>query len=253
MTVRLRGSAALFIRVCATVSLAACGRSAVTRTPAVSFTYASEAVWPRPGPGRSGHCPADTFEFADVCSVCSEQHERACETACSDGNADACSAVGGFREAIFYYRLPGDYRGAAKYYERGCRLGSGDACESLARLLMRGEGRPKDEHAALLLLDRMCAAGRKRACTAAGVATIAGRGCAPDSKRGLWLIQVGCAKGDVEGCLLAKDEHVLQDVDAAVAAAREKIVACLKGELNSCQFGMTPLTDLRTLRPKPDQ
>jgi hypothetical protein len=66
----------------------------------------------------------------------------------------------------------------------------------------------------------------------------------------LLLVKEGCAKGDVEGCLLTRDDRLLGDVDAALSAAREKIVACLKGDLNSCEFGMKPLSDLRSLKPE---
>lgn len=235
----------LFAILFMATSIVACTGTASTVPAPRTGQFASEAVWAKPD---SGTCPPGTVAYADTCAVCRTRSGE-CEAACVKGDADACSLQGASYE-IGTFDAP-NYRKAADLFQRGCDLGSGEGCEGLARLLMRGEGRPRDEQAAVELYERMCSAGRSRSCTAAGIATIGGRGGPADVARGLRLIQQACAGGDVEGCILGSDPNSTTNIDAAVEAARTKIAKCARGDVSACEFGQKPLTDLRTLQPPP--
>jgi TPR repeat protein len=191
-------------------------------------SYRSETVWRRPPSG----CPANTFQSEDLCAACNPWDPQSCEPRCAAGDGDSCSLIG------FSSESNANFTHAAKLYERACDLGSGKGCEGLARLLMRGNGLQKDEKRSADLLERMCLAKRPRACTAFAEALLAGRGRAQDQDTGMRLLEDSCAGLEPEACQLLGDPRVREDVDTAVAAARERMAACRPGkEGESCRLG----------------
>ncbi|MDB5215307.1 MAG: uncharacterized protein JWO86_3234 [Myxococcaceae bacterium] len=204
-----------------------CGTSSVNP---VAAPFRSETVWQKPVTG----CPADAVESETMCAVCNPRETTGCSTLCGAGNGDACAFLGTWNENR------DDYAHAATLHERACDLGSGKGCEGLARLLMRGQGRPKDETRGVDLVERMCRAGRPRACTSLAEAVLAGRGGrSVDTNLGMRLLEASCEKHEPEACQLLRDPRVREDVDAAVAAARARIAACPPDapDIDACRAG----------------
>jgi len=152
-----------------------------------------------------------------------------CPEKCNAGIGHACTLVGVKYE--FGVAAPLDEAKAVSFFERGCKLGSAEGCESLARYRFRGRGGPRDDRAALALLEPLCLEGRGSACSLAARVHLARR-TADDDERALRLLREGCERGSDEGCrTLASCEN--QEASACATRARER--ACELGDVDSCK------------------
>jgi len=78
------------------------------------------------------------------------------EKACSQGYAPACYPAGHahFRGSRTPGAFPRDYAKAAAFFDKGCSLGEGGCCHSLAELTRDGKGVKKDKRRAAALFKR---------------------------------------------------------------------------------------------------
>ncbi len=105
----------------------------------------------------------------------------------------------------FSYVAPGagrapDYISATAYYQRGCDLGDGVACNNLADMFFRGAGLPQDKPAGVKLLQKACALAYPPACYRLAVITLRGILLKNDPAAAATLLKKGCDLGDAPSC-----------------------------------------------------
>lgn len=118
--------------------------------------------------------------------------------------------------------FPRDPSRAMSLLRRGCDLGYGPSCSSLAEALMVGKDAPKDVPAALGLLVRGCDGGRAEDCTRLGDTQRQGKLVMKDPAGAVTAYRKGCDRGGAIACfnagtMLATGEGVTKDAAAAVA------------------------------------
>ena len=122
---------------------------------------------------------------------------------CLIGSGDACTLIGG---ELYAGResFARDLARSAAFYERGCDLGNGLACNNLGDALEYGLSVPRDLSRAASLYERACHAGRPIGCANLGHLLEHGEGVAQDVARARTLYRDACTAGDTYGCLHAQ-------------------------------------------------
>ncbi len=125
--------------------------------------------------------------------------------ACDAGNGRACSGLG--QQA----RLRRDWQGAAKDFDRGCRLGYSRGCYYAGTALIKLDKEPEK---ALSLFERACSGGDERACLAAGSMLTQGSAGRKDPAQGAKLtskalnaLQAECNDRKSESCEVLGDYY----------------------------------------------
>jgi TPR repeat protein len=135
---------------------------------------------------------------------------------------------------------PVDYVASLALFERGCSLGSLEACEGIARQTARGEGCPRDEARAAKLFEELCRKGRGGACTQAAKLYFDRIGRTSDGLA-VGLADQGCTLGNLEGCRVFAARCVTSETETADCATRARERACALGDHDSCESGRLPL------------
>jgi hypothetical protein len=119
---------------------------------------------------------------------------------CIRGDGKSCY-YGGFQLEMGF-----DGSGVAKpeeswmYYEEGCNLAYGDACNSYASQLRHGTGIAKDETRAFQLYDQSCTYGNYMGCTEAGRLYFDGIGVQANKVSAGGYFEKACEFGDTSPC-----------------------------------------------------
>lgn len=124
------------------------------------------------------------------------------EKGCRDGSGFACEVAGDYLTHPFYKIV--DNAGGLKAYERGCTLRRGSACYEAAALHAKGgKGVLRDIPRAVKLLARACQAGDAVQCTELGNATLSGKafGVTSDEFKVPGVARLAYRRG----CVLSKD------------------------------------------------
>jgi len=124
------------------------------------------------------------------------------EKGCRDGSGFACEVAGDYLSRSFYKIR--DNVGGLKAYERGCTLKRGSACYEAAELYAKGgKGVSRDIPRAVKLLARACQAGDALQCTELGSAALTGDafGVSSDEFKVPGLARLAYRRG----CVLNKD------------------------------------------------
>ena len=154
---------------------------------------------------------------------------------CEAGDAVSCFEVGGA-----YHRgsveTAQDHDAAAKWYDRGCALGNGDACFHQGQLLSDGQHLVKDLPRAAAVFRKGCDAGQAKACHALGGLLSKGDGVERDEAGAAAVLLKGCDGGLAAACndlaiLYGAGRGVAKDEAAAaklfkVACDAKLMVAC---------------------------
>lgn len=112
------------------------------------------------------------------------------DKACPAKGDMTCASLGGF----FRKGDGKDPKRAFGFYDRAC-TGSGYACNTVADMLLAGEGVTKDKARAFAMYERICKEGGQRECL-----LVADDARKTDKKKAKDLYQQACDKGLVEGC-----------------------------------------------------
>jgi hypothetical protein len=151
------------------------------------------------------------------------------------GDADAC-----FQAGAAYTDLQKHDRAAAAS-ERGCQLGSAQACTNFAVMKTFGRGTPEDRGLAFQLNDRACRLGEWVACNNAGAGYLLGRTPSGqrDSKRARELFAAACESGEKGGC---GNYAVTLEIGAGGPADHREAVklyaaSCEAGNAFACVWG----------------
>ncbi len=207
--------------------------------PAVGCRETSEipSAFPRGNPHALADkavegCSPGMVEGETVCAECIMDDEaRSCRHLCERGNGNACSLMGAARS--FGYAGPRSATMARAYNERGCALGSADACEALADCFASGDGCPKDRARALRMRMAMCHRGVGAACGSAGEMELS----AHHEREGFDLMSQGCRLGAWRVCRrLARTCKLLSPADHG-CEQRALDGACAVGDRASCVGG----------------
>lgn len=214
-----------------------CGACAVSTTESViaktQHDYRSEPGWEKPPSG----CAPGSIETTRFCMVCDSASTTDCRDRCGSGNGEACFFYGQRLQLREH-----DDRSAINVYERGCDLGSGSSCESLALLLMNGRGRAKDPTGAIAILERMCRARRPHACTLLAEAYLLHSSDASQRAAAMRLLDDSCRSGDPESCqLLGARPKLDGDIELAISEARDRVASCGLGDKSACAVAATLL------------
>ena len=113
--------------------------------------------------------------------------------------ARACSNYAYYFENAKPDQKP-DLKTASKYYQRGCKLGDGVACNNLANRLFQGEPTEKDKRDGVLALKRGCELDYAMACHRVAVITTAGILLENDPAKAAAFMTRGCDLGDAMSC-----------------------------------------------------
>jgi len=152
------------------------------------------------------------------------QAEQLLDKACQLGDGWVC-----WNTASWYMRSPktnpvfgSDYARGVTLIERGCKLGYGPSCSSLAALKIKGEHTPKDAAAGLTLYKKACDAGRWQDCEKMADVLAAGRGVKKDPTRALAMYERACSFHGLRACnsggeLLLEGKGVPKDAAKARA------------------------------------
>jgi TPR repeat protein len=156
---------------------------------------------------------------------------------CLIGSGDACTLIGG---ELYAGResFARDLARSATFYERGCDLGNGLACNNLGDALEYGLSVPRDLSRAASLYERACHAGRPIGCSNLGHLLEHGEGVAQDVARARSLYRDACTAGDTYGCLhvqllAAEDAGAPRDPGRSVAHWQR---ACDSHDARACAF-----------------
>lgn len=156
------------------------------------------------------------------------------ETACQGGEPGACVNLGSLYEAGD--PVPRDVARAADLYRRGCNGGQLLGCDDLGGVLERGDGVPRDFSAAVALYERACDGGMMLACTHLGMMSQRGAGVPQSVVRATALYGRACGGGDALGCVYIgvsyeRGEGVAPDAARAADFYRQ---ACDGGAMLGC-------------------
>lgn len=169
-----------------------------------------------------GACPVDGMKLGNMCLVCDvSSGPEKCEEKCAGGDGAACALLGSFWEGGHQLWGAADRVKAVSFYQKGCSLGSADACLNLSERMMSGQGVLKDETAGYALLERLCAARSSNACRFEAIACFKGQGTSRSPERGIELVRRACDLGDRISCRIARDPALLTDVDESVRRASQ--------------------------------
>lgn len=78
------------------------------------------------------------------------------ERACGEKSPRACAQLGDMYEFQYGQGIERDSKRAVLYYEKGCQLGSSNACYALGVMLRSGTGTGRDTARAAQLFERAC-------------------------------------------------------------------------------------------------
>jgi uncharacterized protein len=145
------------------------------------------------------------------------------DRACDVGDGWACQAAAGWylqegASAIF----PKEPARAAALLRRGCGLGHGPSCSTLAGLLLEGKQMAKDVPDAVALLQRACEGGRVEDCEALGDIERKGQGVPKDVQKAIESHTRACNMGFLRACnevgvIYAEGDGVPRDLAKAYA------------------------------------
>ena len=125
------------------------------------------------------------------------------EEKCDRGDAEVCWLVGGGHErggrTRFGY-FSRDPSRAARFYERGCRLGHPGSCHGLGLLLKHGSGVAADNVAAASLFQDACRRGHNPACVSIAYALRNGDGVRQDPDLADAVFREACIGGSALAC-----------------------------------------------------
>lgn len=91
---------------------------------------------------------------------------------------------------------------AAKFFERGCGAGLGEACLRMGQAFHYGSGLDRSDVKAADFFIRGCEFKNAEACTELGIAFWRGRGVPRSPARASQAFEVGCANGNADACLV---------------------------------------------------
>jgi TPR repeat protein len=185
--------------------------------------------------GVAHACEEAVMDLPRVQPIDEARRRRLAERGCELGDGDACASLAG----ILGYGIgaPADATQARAALKRACELGHPNGCYDLADLCMRGLGGPVDVPEAQAALRKACDVGSTGSCRAYAAALDA----KPPTDAKAWqavlrTMMNGCAAGDESGCAAAG--RVLAGTRAGPAdpkAAKEYLAfACAEGEQDAC-------------------
>lgn len=145
-------------------------------------------------------------------------------SACADGDASACSALGVIEERGSIAPARPDV--ARRHYEVACAAGDTRGCANFGRVLLRGVGGPARPTEGRALLERSCDARDPVACGTLGWSLVGGRDLPRDEARGRDLLRAACDGGHAASCVELGDSLV---ADADVGDRRAAPALWLKG------------------------
>lgn len=189
----------------------------------------SRVAFQRPPSG----CPNGAVQKGDgLCVVCDlSEGDEHCSKMCEGGDGDACANLGFAHHFGALGRTP-DAMKARALFERGCSLGSADACEGVAACYFSGLGYPKDLTRAFEIRWALCEKGKGSACSSVS-STFFRQGKIDEGFR---LAEKGCALGDPAGCERLAERcvtHRPSDVRCRDEALK---AACGVGDNDACDW-----------------
>lgn len=167
-----------------------------------------------------------------------QDHEAAAkwyDRGCTGGNGDACFYLGQLLSAGEH--LAKDLARAATVYRKGCDAGHAKACYGLGGLLSKGDGAERDEAGAALVLGKGCDGGVAAACNDLAILYGAGRGVAKDDTAAAKLFKTACDAKLMVACANLGDLYNTgRGVEKSFAeATRLYQEACLGGHKKACE------------------
>jgi len=135
-------------------------------------------------------------DLADLQRRCARCDPKACQAACTRGDAKSCFVLGQMHEKGRMPGQPPDHAKAAQLYQKACDGQDTHACRRLGSFYESGKDVPTNRAKALLLYKKTCKLQDSR-------------GCGPYFALAMRLV-ADCKSGDVPACLgLARDvlEH----------------------------------------------
>jgi S1-C subfamily serine protease/TPR repeat protein len=157
--------------------------------------------------------------------------ERALELACGGGITGGCEALAELRRDVHH-----DFKGAYELFSRACDAGNGMACRNKGRMLELGDLGTVDLAEVAVQLQRGCELHSASACNALGVAYDNGRGVKVDAVRAADAFRRACDGWDALAC---RNYAMLSQAGRGVVvnqprAARLLAKACELGDAESC-------------------
>lgn len=209
-----------------TYLLLGCGGALSPRTDTESLGP-SKVVYLRPPSG----CPAGTAVKGErLCAVCDlSEGDADCSRKCDTGDGDACANLAFAYGFGALGRTP-DATAARKIAERGCSLGSADACEAVAGCYNSGIGCEKDRQRAFRMWWRLCAMGKGSACASISNMYFA----AGDTTRGFSFAERACHREDPAGCARLSERCAEYRPEDGDCRRRSLAEACRLGDDDSC-------------------
>lgn len=235
-TLTMRASQALLLAG----AVNACSGGSVPEAKSAVPLGPSKVVYIRPPSG----CPDGAVEKGDsLCAVCDlSEGDEACALKCSRGDGDACSNLASATEFGALGRVA-DASKARALYERGCSLGSADACEGVAGCYYSGDGCVKDRRKAFEIRWALCKKGKASACSSVSWVYFD----AGDTKQGFAFAERGCRLGDWTGCSRLAERCETHRPGDAKCKQDALAAACQLGDSAVCDALKTRKTEAGAL------
>ena len=172
--------------------------------------------------------PDDSCSRAGKCVACAVGHYDRCQIQCDQGDGNACDLLGMDYDLGVVHMV--DHKRARILYERGCSLGSLDACQDVAGGYVSGVGIPKDVAFGTRMFTDLCARGHAPSCTSASRLFVR----VGNTSEAFKYAERGCGLGNRVGCRVLSEQCAKLGSPEPDCAKRALERACALGDTEAC-------------------
>lgn len=114
-------------------------------------------------PNPDGRAPAPVKSKAELVAACEGEDAASCQGACALGDGESCVRLGTlFEEGRG--GVPENFESARVFHRKACDMGTGSGCYALALFFKLGKSIPKNPKKAARYFDKGCKLGYEPAC-----------------------------------------------------------------------------------------
>ncbi len=172
--------------------------------------------------------PDDGCSQGGRCVACAVGHYDRCQIQCDQGDGNACDLLGMDYDLGVVHMV--DHKRARILYERGCSLGSLDACQGVAGGYVSGVAIPKDVAFGSRMFIDLCARGHAPSCTSASRLLVR----VGNASEAFKYAERGCGLGNRFGCRFLSEQCAKLGSPQPDCAKRALERACALGDSEAC-------------------
>ena len=161
---------------------------------------------------------------------CSKK-EKGEQTACENGDAEACISAGEKKSSA------GDKEGYFRLIKKACDLGNNGGCHLVALSTVEGIGTNPDPKTGAAMLEKLCDSGYMRSCYMRGLMIHSGKFAESDPDRAVQLFMKSCNGGFADACYwLGKIAVGIDDDEMILSGLKYMKEGCKKGSKDACAY-----------------